>query len=86
MSSYQLKSGTRSGSGTAEEDYPDRNHDAHIQDFEYVENLGDLDECNGTGVTQEFPNGTYYYVITSDFPITPNCFKGTPDEDWQIGM
>lgn len=87
-SSYQLKSGPRTGTGTAGEDYPDGNHDGtYIQDFEYVQGLGDLDECNGrTGVTPEYPDGTYYYVITSDFPVTPNCFFGTPAEDWKIGQ
>ncbi|MEP1035495.1 YHYH protein [Ekhidna sp.] len=88
VSSYQLKSGPRSGTGTAGEDYPDGNHDgSYIQDFEYVQGLGDLDECNGrTGVTPEYPDGTYYYVITSEFPVIPNCFYGTPDEDWIIGQ
>ncbi len=83
-SSYQLKSGTRPGDGTTA---PDGSYDGtYIQDYEYVEGLGDLDECNGrTGVTPEYPEGTYYYVITSDFPRVPNCFKGTPDEDWKIG-
>ncbi len=87
-SSYQLKSGARSGTGTAGEDYPDGNYDGtYIQDFEYVQGLGDLDECNGrTGVTPEYPDGTYYYVITAGFPVTPNCFFGTPAEDWKIGQ
>ncbi|WP_420580352.1 YHYH protein [Reichenbachiella sp.] len=86
-SSYQLKSGSRTGTGTAGEDYPDGTHDGtYIQDFEYVNGLGDLDECNGrTGVTPEYPDGTYYYVITADFPVTPNCFVGTPDESFKIG-
>ncbi|WP_424962326.1 YHYH protein [Ekhidna sp.] len=87
QSSYRIKSGARTGVGTAGEDYPDGNHDgSYIQDYEYVEGLGDLDECNGrTGVTPEYPNGTYYYVITTNFPVTPNCFFGTPAEDWKIG-
>lgn len=87
-SSYQLKSGTRSGTGTAGEDYPDGSYDGtYIQDFEFVAGLGDLDECNGRyGVTPEYPDGTYYYVITAEFPVTPNCFAGTPDADWQIGQ
>ncbi|WP_456460108.1 YHYH protein [Reichenbachiella sp.] len=86
-SSYQLKSGSRTGTGVAGEDYPDGTHDGtYIQDFEYVDALGDLDECNGrTGVTPEYPEGTYYYVITADFPVTPNCFVGTPDDAWKIG-
>jgi uncharacterized protein YjdB len=87
LSSHQLKSGSRTGTGTAGADYPDGTHDGtYIQDYEFVNGLGDLDECNGrTGVTPEFPGGTYYYVITADFPVTPNCFSGTPDSDWIIG-
>lgn len=88
LSSHQLKAGSRTGTGTAGEDYPDGTHDGtYIQDYEFVDGVGDLDECNGrTGVTPEFPDGTYYYVITAEFPVTPNCFMGTPDADWQIGQ
>ena len=40
--------------------------------------LGDLDRCNGrTGVTPEFPNGIYYYVITSTFPFVHRCLRGS---------
>ena len=43
---------------------------AFTQDYEYVEGLGDLDQCNGRfGVTPEFPNGIYYYVVSDDFPL-----------------
>lgn len=46
-------------------------------DFEYVAGSGDLDECNGrTGVTPEFPNGTYHYYITDTFPFIQRCVKG----------
>ena len=49
------------------------------QDHEYVAGLGDLDECNGrTGVTPEFPAGTYHYVITDTYPYIGRCVKGTP--------
>ncbi|MEO1050230.1 MAG: YHYH protein [Bacteroidota bacterium] len=84
LSSHRLKSGMRLGDGMSA---PDGAFDGtYIQDFEFVMGQGDLDECNGrTGVTPEYPNGTYYYVLTSDFPIVPNCFAGTPDEDWLIG-
>ncbi|PIB34717.1 hypothetical protein BFP72_04485 [Reichenbachiella sp. 5M10] len=87
VSSYRLKSGSRSDDGVAGTDYPDGSYDGtYIQDYEYVSGLGDLDECNGRwGITPEYPNGTYYYVITTDFPVTPNCFKGSPDADWIIG-
>ena len=50
---------------------------AFTQDYEYVEGLGDLDECNGRfGTTSEFPNGIYYYVVTDDFPFFTRCLKG----------
>ena len=46
-------------------------------DYEYVSGLGDLDECNGRfGVTPEFPNGIYYYMITDSFPYIQRCIKG----------
>jgi hypothetical protein len=36
-----------------------------IDDWNYVENLGDLDMCNGRfGPTPEYPEGTYHYVST----------------------
>lgn len=49
-----------------------------LQDYEYVAGLGDLDECNGrTGVTPEFPNGTYHYYATDSYPYIQRCIKGT---------
>lgn len=72
-SSYRIKSGTRPGG-------PGGRYDgSFLQDYEYVAGQGDLDECNGRqGVLPEFPNGTYYYVVTEEFPYIPRCFKGTP--------
>ena len=53
---------------------------AFTQDFEYDEGYGDLDECNGRiGVTPEFPEGIYYYVVTDDFPYFSRCLKGDFD-------
>jgi YHYH protein len=50
------------------------------QDFEYVAGKGDLDECNGrSGVTPEFPVGTYHYLVTDAFPFTGRCIKGSLD-------
>lgn len=73
-SSYQLRRGMRNGG-------PGGRHDGtFVQDWEYLEGSGDLDECNGrTGVTAEYPNGTYYYVLTEEFPFIPRAFRGTPD-------
>ena len=53
---------------------------AFTQDFEYEQDYGDLDECNGRiGVTPEFPGGIYYYVVTDDFPYFTRCLKGDFD-------
>ncbi len=53
---------------------------AFTQDFEYEEGYGDLDECNGRiGVTPEFPDGIYYYMVTDDFPYFSRCLKGDFD-------
>lgn len=82
-SSYQLKSGERPGDGSTG---PCGTYNGiYSNDYEYVSGLGNLDECNGrTGVTPEFPNGTYYYVITDDFPAIPRCFVGQPSSDFKI--
>lgn len=85
QSSYRLKSGSRPGDGSTA---PCGDYDGvYSNDFEYVEGLGDLDECNGrVGVTPDYPNGTYYYVITDDFPYIPRCFVGSPSTDFRIGF
>jgi hypothetical protein len=47
------------------------------QDWEYKAGSGDLDECNGrTGVTPEFPAGTYHYYATDTYPYLQRCVKG----------
>lgn len=77
QSSYRLKTGSRpNGLGQ-----PGGTYDGvFVEDFEYVAGSGDLDECSGRfGVTPEYPDGTYYYVLTEDFPFIPRAFKGTPD-------
>ncbi|MBM3644345.1 MAG: YHYH protein [Alphaproteobacteria bacterium] len=52
----------------------------YVLDYGWTQGSGDLDECNGrTGVTPEFPQGTYYYVVTKPFPHVPRCFMGTAD-------
>jgi hypothetical protein len=46
-------------------------------DHVYVAGSGDLDDCNGrTGVTPEFPHGTYYYILTDSYPYIGRCLKG----------
>ena len=79
-SSYRLRQGTRpSGPGG-------KYDGTYVQDYEYVAGLGDLDQANGRyGVTAEFPAGTYYYVITEDYPYIPRMFVGTPDASFRKG-
>lgn len=82
-SSYQLKSGNRPGDGISAP--CDVYNGVYSNDYEYISGLGTLDEANGrTGVTPEYPNGTYYYVITDEFPSIPRYFKGTPSNDFKI--
>ncbi|MEM9707836.1 MAG: YHYH protein [Pseudomonadota bacterium] len=65
-SSYALKAGTRP---TA----PGGAYDGtYVEDWEYVEALGNLDECNGATV-----NGEYVYFATDTFPFFPRCLWGT---------
>lgn len=77
-SSYRLKRGERNGG-------PGGEHDGtFVQDWEYVAGAGDLDECNGRdGVTPEYPEGTYYYVLTDTFPFIPRYYRGTPDASFE---
>lgn len=81
-SSYQLKDGRRPGGN----DGPGGRYDGTFtQDFEYVEGSGDLDRANGrVGVTPEYPEGTYYYVLTDDFPFVPRYFRAEPDDSFNV--
>ncbi|WP_053002496.1 YHYH protein [Kordia jejudonensis] len=82
-SSYKLKQGNRPGDGITAPNGP---YDGtYVRDFEYVEGHGDLDEANGRfGNTPEFPDGTYYYVITDTFPSLPRFFVGTPHKSFKV--
>jgi hypothetical protein len=80
-SSYRLKEGTRPNG----DEGPGGTYDGTFNaDWEYVAASGDLDECNGrTGVTADYPKGTYYYVLTDHYPFMPRSFRGTPDETFK---
>lgn len=75
--SYVLRSGTRTSG-------PGGTYDGTFTaDWVYTTGSGTLDACNGrVGVTPEYPDGTYYYVITDEFPYVPRCFAGTPDDSF----
>jgi hypothetical protein len=45
---------------------------AYMEDYEYVQGLGDLDEFNGRFcVTPDYPQGTYAYFVTLDAQLEP---------------
>ena len=64
----------------------------YIEDYEYVQGLGDLDEYNGRFcVTPEYPNGTYAYFATIKgsagepaFPyfVGPNFYGDADSVNW----
>ena len=69
-SSYQLKSGSRPiGAGN-----PGGSYDGtFVDDYEYVADSGDLDECNGM-----MQAGVYGYYVVNEYPWVLACYKGTP--------
>ncbi|PHS10034.1 MAG: hypothetical protein COA88_03120 [Kordia sp.] len=84
-SSFQLKMGNRPGDGITA---PNGTYDGnYVEDYQYIDALSELDECGGRfGVTPEYPDGTYYYVLTDNWPYIPRCFKGEyADNSFRIG-
>ena len=79
-SSYRLKEGMRPSGA----DSPGGAFDGSFaSDYEYVKGIGDLDTTNGrTGVTPEYPQGTYYYVVTANWPFIARRVKGAPDDSF----
>lgn len=78
--SYRLKQGTRPDGPAGKFD------GTFVEDYEYVKGLGDLDEGNGRfGKTPEFPQGTYYYVVTENYPFIPRTLRGKADPSFQKG-
>jgi hypothetical protein len=76
LPSYRLKTGTRqavSGYTTPSGDYDGSYRD----DYEYIEGLGDLDECNGMLV-----DGVYGYFISDAYPYIMGCLKGQMDSSF----
>lgn len=69
--SYRLKRGSREAIDGIN---PGGEYNGKFRDdYEYIQGLGDLDECNGM-----FVEGKYMYYVTEEFPYALNCFKGTP--------
>lgn len=85
--SYQLKSGQRQDIPPYETPVAgiggiaSNNYDGQFRgDYEYIEGLGDLDECNGMTI-----NGQYGYYISNSYPWLVNCFRGDVDPSFQGG-
>jgi hypothetical protein len=84
-SGYSLLSGNRPGDGVTE---PDGAYDgSYVEDYEFIPAQSELDECGGRfGITPEYPDGIYYYILTDNWPYIPRCFKGQyPDNSFKIG-
>jgi hypothetical protein len=80
-SSYHLKTGDRPTGDAG----PGGKYDGtFVQDYEFKQDSGDLDKANGReGVTPEYPEGTYYYVVTNEYPFVPRYFHGKPDASFE---
>ena len=78
LSSYRLKNeGGARPRGDATN--PGGNYDGtYIQDYEYIEGSGDLDECNGMIV-----DDSYGYYVTDTYPWIIGCFKGNIDASFE---
>lgn len=75
QSSYQLIDGNRPSSA----DDPGGPYDGtYVDDYEYVKDSGDLDECNGM-----MRAGSYGYYVTDAYPWVLACFRGTPNISFQ---
>jgi hypothetical protein len=46
---------------------------------EFVDGLGDLDECNGMAITAAGSPYDYAYFATDTFPYFLGCYRGTPE-------
>lgn len=80
--SYLLRDGVRPGGDEPTGDYDG----SFVQDYVFVESAGNLDACNGAFTTSaEYPDGTYAYFLTNNWPMAPRCFSGTPDASFKKG-
>jgi hypothetical protein len=85
-SNYELKES--GGARPVGDTIPEGDYDGtYIEDYEFSSGLnGDLNEANARyGVTPDFPGGTWYYVLTGNFPYIPIKFMGTSDASFKGG-
>ncbi|MHC4876780.1 MAG: YHYH protein [Planctomycetota bacterium] len=86
--SYRLKTGNRPGGLRGDRRSPGGRYDGtFVNDYEFVDGLGQLDECNGRFcITPEYPEGTYAYFLTHGWPTIPRMLRGTPATGFQNRM
>jgi hypothetical protein len=85
MPSFRLTESLRTGDACSYQN-PKQGMDKNLQnsqpdgtfvsDWEYVDGLGQLDECNGTTI-----NGEYAYFVTDNYPYMSRCLKGLFKEE-----
>lgn len=60
-------------------DNPGGDYDGtYVDDYEYVQGSGDLDECNGM-----MRNGSYGYYVVNEYPWVLACYQGTPHASFE---
>ncbi|MEM1001511.1 MAG: YHYH protein, partial [Bacteroidota bacterium] len=77
--SFKLLDGTREGESCSYSNPKQTitlnvmaHHDGtYGSDFEFIEDYGDLDECNGINL-----DGNYIYLVTDEFPYIGRCLMG----------
>ncbi len=75
VSSYHLLEGSRPGPNN--NDPGGSYNGTYIDDYQYIENSGDLDQCNGMVI-----NDQYGYYVTDSYPWVLNCFIGSVDNSF----
>lgn len=78
---YRSSHALRKGERPSGEGHPGGTFDGtFVADYQFVPGSGELDSCNGTTVvTEDFPDGTYAYFLTREWPVIPRCYRGTPE-------
>ncbi|QDT37812.1 YHYH protein [Stratiformator vulcanicus] len=79
-SSYVLKRGVRPSGPRGRYD------GTFVEDWEYDQEAGDLDEANGRfSPTPDFPDGIFHYYVTTEFPFIPRYWRGEADQSFRKG-
>jgi hypothetical protein len=82
----RLRAGYRLADAKRVNGPPGRPDGRFVEDHVFDPEYGDLDECNGRiGLAPEFPDGTYYYVLTDSFPYIPRFYRGRPNKSFEHG-